>query len=222
MKKTSLKAWLRREPVPDKVVVRLEDGEERKVTIPADIRNRWKTVEASILASGGVAVTLFDKKGEVLRAQDIEQAENEEEDDSPEAKVATAQAKNLREWTTMLQAVMHEQNTSFEKGVAAAAQSQDSLVELVGNISAQLSNTFISLHNVVGAMASMQQAAADREARMTQALALAQSEAQTEGGSNPVLDAAIAGVVKSLVPGLGEQAQTPSANGKANGKGKRP
>jgi hypothetical protein len=218
MKKTSLKAWLRREPVPDKVVVRLEDGEERKVTIPADIRNRWKTVEASILASGGVAVTLFDKKGEVLRAQDIEQADDEEEDDSPEAKVATAQAKNLREWTTMLQAVMHEQNTSFEKGVAAAAQSQDSLVELVGNISAQLSNTFISLHNVVGAMASMQQAAADREARMTQALALAQSEAQTEGGNNPVLDAAIAGVVKSLVPGLGEQAQTPSANG----KGKRP
>jgi|HubBroStandDraft_2_1064218.scaffolds.fasta_scaffold00423_12 hypothetical protein len=218
MKAKSLRPWLRREPAPDKVVVRLEDGEERKIAIPADIRNRWKTVEASIWASGCVAVTLFDKKGEVLRAQDLEQPDDDEEDDSPEAKVATAQAKNLKEWTTMLQAVMHEQNVSFEKGVHAASQSQDSLVELVGQISAQLSNTFVSLHNVVGTMAQMQQTAADREARLTTDLAQARSEAGSET-QDPVAAAAIAGIVRSLIPG------TPAASEEkkhSNGKGKRP
>lgn len=221
MKKTSLRAWLRREPAPDKVTVRLEDGEERKITIPADIRNRWKTVESSILASGGVAVSLYDKKGEVLRAQPIEGDEDESEaDDSPEAKVATAQAKNLREWTSMLQAVMHEQNVSFEKGVAAAAQSQDSLVDLVGNISAQLANTFVSLHNVVGAMTTMQQTAADREARLTQALAHAQSENAGEGENNPAVDAAIGALVRTFVPGMAG-AGAPPEPAHVNGKGKK-
>src|SRR4029077_16003434 len=111
----------------------------------------------SINASNGVAVQLLDKKGVVLRAQDLEREPSEDEDDSPEAKADRSQAKKMHEWTGMLQAIMHEQNVSFEKGVAAAAQSQGSLVELVDSMAQHFAAALTNIHNIVANMAIMQQ-----------------------------------------------------------------
>jgi len=200
MKKTSLRAWLRRSPEPAKVVVRLEDGEERQIAIPVDIRNRWKTVESAVLASGGVAVSLFDKKGVMLRAQDLEDDEDEGEG-AAEEQQSKAQSKMMREWTTMLQVAMHEQNTSFDKGVKAAAQSQESLVELVTNMSNHLTVTFTSLHNVVSSMAIMQQQHAEVVASLTGKIAELEGE---NGSSDKGLNGAISKLAgQVLAAGMG-------------------
>jgi len=209
MKKASLRAWLRRHPEPNKVVVRLEDGEERQIAIPIDIRNRWKTVEAAVLASGGVAVSLFDKKGVMLRAQDLEN--DEDEGEGAEEQQSKAQSKLMREWTTMLQVALHEQNNSFEKGVKAAAQSQESLVELVTNMSNHLTVTFTSLHNVVSSMAIMQQQHAEVVAQLTGKIA--ELEGEGESGDkrlNGLVGQVAANVLKHTMGG-GE------SNGASNG-----
>jgi hypothetical protein len=210
MKKQSLRAWLRRAPEPSKVKVRLEDGEERDITIPADIRNRWKTVETTVLASNAVAVSLFDKKGALLRAQPLDtESEEDEEASTPEGKAHAAQSRNMKEWTGMLQAVMHEQNVSFEKGVAAAAQSQDSLVELVDGLGNHLATAFTSLHNIVASMAQMQQIGAEREAQLTKQLAEAST---SDDGKDSQLTQAIGSML------AGALGVTPPAPAQSNGK----
>lgn len=181
MKTKSLRAWLRREPVPDKIKVRMEDGEEKDIHIPGDIRNRWKTVEASINASNAVAVECFDKKGTLLRAQELEHDAEEDENETPESKL---EARRLKDWTGMLQAVMAEQNTSFKNGVAAAAQSQDSLVNLVDTMAQHFAAALTNIHNIVANMAIMQQQHAEQSAKQTQLIA--QLTSGTEDGDPAV------------------------------------
>jgi hypothetical protein len=156
-----MRAWLRKEPIPHAVKVRLEDGEERDIHIPDDIRNRWKTIEQSVLASNGVAVSLYDKKGMLLRAQQLDHVADDEDEQTPAEK---AQSRSLKEWAGMLQAVMHEQNTSFSKGVEAASQSQSSLVELVDGLASHFATALTNIHNIVANMAIIQQQHAEQVA----------------------------------------------------------
>jgi len=129
-------------------------------------------VEASVNASNGVAVSLYDKKGVLLRAQDLEREPDEDEDaGDPVAKADKARSRDMKEWTGMLQAVMHEQNTSFDKGVAAAAQSQDSLVQLVDSMAAHFAAALTNIHNIVANQAILQQQHAEQSARQTQLIA---------------------------------------------------
>jgi hypothetical protein len=184
MKRTSLKAWLRREPAPDKVVVRLEDGEERDIAIPADIRNRWKTVETSVLASGAVAVQLFNKKGTLLRGQAIEPEDDDDDEPAdPAEKAVQAQDKTLKQWTAMIASVMHEQNVSFEKGVQAASQSQSSLVDIVDNLAQHFASALTNIYNIVSNMAIVQEQHAEQVAGLTKQLAEARSEGSGSGGA---------------------------------------
>jgi hypothetical protein len=181
MKMKSLRAWLRREPTPHRVQVRLEDGEWKDIAIPGDNRNRWKTVESSVLASDGIAVQLLDKQGAVLRGQELEREDSDDEEDTPEGKAFAAQGRNMREWTSMLQAVMHEQNTAFDKGKDAAAQSQDSLVELVNNMASHFATALTNIHNIVSNMAVMQQAHAEQVAKLTHRIAELSSDGSDHG-----------------------------------------
>jgi len=199
MKQASLRAWLRREPAPDKVKVRLEDGEERNIVIPGDIRNRWKTVEASVLASGGVEVLLLDKKGDVLRAQPIEHDEREEEDEAdPVVQADNARSRQMKEWTGMLQAVMHEQNCSFEKGKDAASQSQEHLVNLVDTLAAHFATALTNIHNIVANTVQMQQSHAEQMAKLTSKLASLERDGDER---NPMVEAAIGAIAARAMAG---------------------
>lgn len=206
MKLKSLRAWLRREPVPHAVKVRLEDGEEKEIHIPGDIRNRWKTVEASVLAANAVAVQLYDKKGTVLRAQELEHVSEDDDEGTPEQK---SQSRNLKEWTGMLQAVMSEQNTSFSKGVEAASQSQDSLVELVDSLASHFATALTNIHNIVANMAVIQQQHAEQVSKLQLQLAAALSE----GGEQPNsgVDGMIGRLVASTLAGSMSPATSPAA-----------
>lgn len=182
MRTTSLRAWLRK-PGGDvaKVMIRLENGEEQFIVIPSDYRNRWKTVETSILAAGAKSVSLLDKQGNVLRAQDLVNAEEEAEQDSPEEAAEKRAAKNMHAMAEMLAAQATALNVAFSKGKEAASQSQDSLVDIVDTLAKHLSVAITNMHTVVANMATIQQAAADREANLTRALAAGGSDGEGEG-----------------------------------------
>jgi hypothetical protein len=209
MKRNSLRAWLRREPAPAKVMVRLEDGDEKEIHIPGDLRNRWKTVEASINASGAVAVQLLDKKGTLLRGQDVEH--EPDEDESPEAQAAATDTRKFREMADFARAVMHEQNTSFEKGVAAAAQSQDSLTSLVDSMASHFATALTNIHNIVANMAIMQQQHAEQTAKLTQKIA----ELSVEGNGASALDK----LAENVLPAMLAAAAT-KQNGQPKKEGK--
>jgi hypothetical protein len=203
MKQASLRAWLRREPAPDKVKVRTSDGEERTIAIPGDSRNRWKTVEASIHASDAVAVSLFDKKDVLLRGQELDREGPEDEEDTPEARADRSRSKMMHEWTGMCAAIMHEQNISFDKGVAAAAQSQSSLTDLVDSMASHFATALTNIHTIVANQAIMQQQNAETHAKLTQKIA----ELSSEGGSG--VGDEIKGLLGALLGGSAMRAAPP-------------
>jgi hypothetical protein len=163
------------------VKVRLEDGEEKEIHIPGDIRNRWKTVEASVLASNAVAVELFDKKGTLLRAQELE-SEPGEEGEEGEDPVQKAISKSLKETNAVIATVAAELNKAFDKGKDAAAQSSDSLVGIVETLASHYAASMTSIHNVVNNMAMLQQQNAEQVATLIKQLAAAQSDDSQSNG----------------------------------------
>jgi hypothetical protein len=219
MKRHSLKAWLRRDPQPHTIKVRLGNDEEKTIAIPSDARTRWKVVEASILAANGVSVELLDKEGTVIRGQQLEALDEngvEIDKDGGESADRAAQTRDLKEYTTMLQAVMAEQNKSFEKGVSAASQSQSSLVELVESMAEHLSTSFVSLHNVVANMANMQQQYSEQTSKLMMQLAEARAEQGEEAGP-------IGEIVKTVAPVLAAMSAGQQApNGQKPPQGKKP
>jgi hypothetical protein len=221
MKEASLRAWLRREPAPSKVKVTLDNGEERDIVIPADLRNRWKTVEASIRAQGAVAVTLLNKTGDVLRAQPLEPEGGEEEDESPEAKAEARQdarnAKNMKELASVLDAQAQALNVAFTKGKEAAAQSQESLVDLVDTMASHFATALTNIHNIVGNMAVMMQTNAENTAKLTQKIADLSSG---HDGSSDTVGQALGGLLMAAAQQKAAPAPSPPAAHPPNGSKK--
>lgn len=198
---TALRTWLRRNPKPARIRVRMEDGEERYIELPAGQRHRWQTVETSVLTSGAEVVECLDAKGVIIRAQKIEDTEevrgDHERDRLREDLTKETRsreevvARERRELGIVLDRYGDRLNEAFQRGAEAAGVSQENLVNLVEALTAHLSMAITNLHNVSVNLANIVQSqAGDGEGNATnnellgKVLGLVAAKAMTTGSEN--------------------------------------
>jgi hypothetical protein len=155
---TPLLLWLRRQPNPAKIRIRLDNGEERIIEPAAkNKRGRWKVVEATIKAYPNVsAVEKLDKNDASLDA--FTDFDGEEEDDSSRSfskEMAAADerreaglSRDRREIALVLDRYGDRLNEAFDRGAAAASVSQENLVNMVESLMAHWTMAITNLHNV--------------------------------------------------------------------------
>jgi hypothetical protein len=154
---TPLLLWLRRQPNPAKIRIRLDNGDERIVEPPPkNKRGRWKVVEANVKAYPNVtSVEKLDKNDVSLDA--FTDFDGEEEDDSRSFSKEMAAAderrevglsRDRREIALVLDRYGDRLNEAFDRGAAAASVSQENLVNMVESLMAHWTMAITNLHNV--------------------------------------------------------------------------
>ena len=169
----NLRAWLRAQPQPTQLRIRKEDGAELIVELSATAaRNKWKNAEEAVRASRAIAVECLDKKGNILRARELEVADDDDEaETAPGGKndpykgererLRKALTDQQREFASVLDRYGDRLNEAFERGSNASAASHDALVGLVSSLTDHFSHSISNMHtmsvNLANAIAQMGQ-----------------------------------------------------------------
>lgn len=144
----SLRWWLRKNPQPARLRIRLPDGEERSIALSGD-KDKWRIAEEAIAASGAILVECIDTDGGIIRGRRIEAADDDElgAGESLDARAKEkAIVQDRREQSALVGQFRVAMIESFERGTQAAGQSQKELVALVNVLAHSLTNALTSLH----------------------------------------------------------------------------
>jgi len=194
---TSLRVWLRREPVPDTVRFKNDDEQTSSIDVSETPEHtRWKTIEETLLASRATLVECM-KKGKVLRARTLELSAEEAaetaryEFEAEGKKIDGLLSRERRDMAAIFDRYGARLNEAFERGNMAAATSQEQLVGLVTTLTNSLSNSIVNMVNVSTNLVALMQSGAEEDARDTRSdtkekllgkvLDLAASKARQQG-----------------------------------------
>jgi hypothetical protein len=144
-----LKTWMRRAPKPKRLRIKKPDGEWTFVEITGG-RFLWTEIERTIKSSEAVAVECLDASGNVLRAVKLSEEDTQDGEDfeADRGGGAATVSKAMQAQATMLDAYGRRLNEAFQRGAAAASESQDKLVQLVENLTQHMTIALTNLHNI--------------------------------------------------------------------------
>ena len=167
----NLRYWLKKKPVPTKIRVKTEDGEEQLIEV-GHARDRWHATEEAVRACGAATIQALDSKGVVLRASRLTEsdAEADDDDDAKEKYDDKLLTRDRRDQAAILDRYGARMNEAFHAGAQAAGVSQDHLVALVETLSGQLAGAIVSVHNMAVNLANVVQSNAQQVAELRAAL----------------------------------------------------
>jgi len=207
----SIRAWLRRSPQPASLLIETEEGDEKRIRISDDARNRWKSAVESVHAAGAVKVQALDEEGTILRAIRLESEEAQEDPHEAMQRQADEYEKRLskerRDNAMMLDRYGDRLNEAFERGSQSAGQGLEELKDCVRILTENFVTAITNIHNLAVNLANTTIAAAE-------AAAAAHSDENPNDGM--VSQVIAAGVTKALgmpLPGATPPPKKPNGSG---------